>query len=85
MTEPNRTGRRAGDHADLLYGAPAVADYMNMTERQARYLMDKGSLPSFKIDGKVCSTRGDVDAWLAEARAKAMRAARAKAAGEAES
>lgn len=64
--------------ADLLYGAPAIADYLGVTQRQVRYLMEKGTLPSHKIGGKVCSSRGDVDAWLSKQRNEALRKRRAE-------
>ena len=32
---------------DLLYGAPAIAEYLGMTERQARHRIATGQLPSF--------------------------------------
>ena len=48
----NRTAAQPKS-ADLLYSVPAIGAYMGLTERQARYLCQKGTLPSFKIDGTV--------------------------------
>lgn len=63
---------------DLLYGAPAIAAYLGMGERQARYLMEKGTLPSFKIGGKVCASRSVVDEWLERQQIEARRTAAQK-------
>ena len=52
--------------ADLLYGAPAIAEFLNMKQRQAYHLIDKCGLPAFKIAGKVCARKSTVTAWLAE-------------------
>jgi hypothetical protein len=63
--------------ADLLYGVPAIATYLGMRERQARHLVDRGIISSFKIGGTVCASRNVVDNWLAEKQAEAVRAQRA--------
>ncbi len=54
------------DTADLLYGVPAIAAYLNIRQRQAYHLIDKAGLPSFKLAGKVCARRGTLAKWLAE-------------------
>ena len=42
--------------APLLHGAKAIARHLNMTERQARYLIDNGRIPVFRLGKIVCST-----------------------------
>lgn len=46
-----------GSEADLLYGVPAIAAHLQMTQPQVYHLHNKGELPTFKIGGKVCARR----------------------------
>ena len=48
--------RKAGT-TDLLYGVPAIAEHLEMTQPQVYHLHNKGELPTFKIGGKVCARR----------------------------
>lgn len=59
------------DAADLLYGVPAIAVFLRLTDRQVYHLADKAGLPTFKLGGKVCARRASLSAWLAEQEAKA--------------
>ncbi len=52
--------------ADLLYGMPAIAEHLGLTEPQGYHLAAKGSLPTFKVGRKVCARRSSLDAWLAK-------------------
>lgn len=63
----------ASTTADLLYGIAAIADHLGVTRRQALYLKEKGTIPTFYIDSTVCARRSDLNAWL-EAQAKGGRA-----------
>ncbi len=49
---------------DLLYGAPAIAEYLGLTVRQARHRCETGDLPSFKMGDTVCSRKSSLDAAL---------------------
>jgi hypothetical protein len=65
-----------GEHVpDLLYGGKAIANYLGMRERQARYLLEKKTIPSFKIDGTVCASRAVIDQWLKKQQDRAIAAA----------
>lgn len=59
------------DSADLLYGVPAMAGYLKMSERQVYHLVAKKALPTFKIGGKVCARKSSLNTWLAEQEAAA--------------
>lgn len=52
--------------SDLLYGAPAIAAFLNVRQRQAYHLIDAAGLPTFKLAGKVCGRRSSILAWLGE-------------------
>lgn len=60
---------------DLLYGAPAIAAFLGLGERQARHLSDTGAIPTFKLPGNkiICARRSTLSAWLAEREAKAAK------------
>lgn len=51
--------------SDLLYGVPAIAEYLNMRPRQVYHLTENG-LPHFKIGGRVCSRKSLLSKWLDE-------------------
>ena len=57
--------------ADLLYGVPAIAEFLNVRPRQAHHMIDTGGLPAFKIAGKICARRSTVLTWLAQREAAA--------------
>lgn len=61
------------ERADLLYGVPAIAEYMRLTARQVYHLKDSGAIPTFTLDGisTVCARRSTINAWLADQEAKA--------------
>ena len=42
---------------DLLYGVPACAEFLGITERQARHRFATGQLPSFRIGESICSRK----------------------------
>ncbi len=65
---PHGCGRVSGGHprrdaapilgetssaSDLLYGAPAIAGYLGLTEKQARHRVEAGNIPAFKIGGTI--------------------------------
>jgi hypothetical protein len=64
----------AGDGAsaaDLLYGAPAIARFLRLSEPQARHLCENGTLPTFKVGKLICARETTLLAWIAECEAKA--------------
>jgi hypothetical protein len=66
------------DHSGLLlYGAPAIARFLGLTERQVRHRVADGELPTFKIGGTVCARRASLIEWLAKAELEAQARARA--------
>ena len=58
---------------EMLYGIPAIASAIGLTDRQVRWLIHSAQLPSFKIGRRVCSRRSSLAAWI-EAREGAGRA-----------
>ncbi|ACB28432.1 hypothetical protein [Methylobacterium radiotolerans] len=58
----------------ILLGLAAVADFLGITERQARHLAGKGSLPVFKLrkSGLVAARPESLRAWLAAEEAAAL-------------
>lgn len=59
------------DGADLLYGAPAISDFLRLRERQTRHLIEKGFIPTFKIGKTVCASRSALSSYLREQERKA--------------
>ena len=55
------------DHTpDLLYGAPAIASFLGLKEKQCRHRIEKGLIPTFRIGGTICALRSQLNAWLHE-------------------
>lgn len=67
------------DRADLLVGVQAIADFLGYTRRAAQHLIDRDTLPVFRIGSRIHARRTTLNAWLAgaEARAEAERRAAA--------
>jgi hypothetical protein len=57
---------QTGDAGQLLYGVPAIAKFLGLTERQVLHRARDGELPTFKIDGADCARR----AFLVAARSR---------------
>ncbi len=57
--------------ADLLYGVPAIAEHLQMTEPQVYHLHAKGEIPTFKVGGKVCARRSALAKHFAKLEAAA--------------
>ncbi|WP_340584071.1 DNA-binding protein [Brucella pseudintermedia] len=64
------------DKADLLYGVPAIAQFLGLGNRQVYHLKDTGSLPTFTLGdtGKVCALKSTLRTWLRDQEAKAQEA-----------
>ncbi|WP_454917275.1 helix-turn-helix transcriptional regulator [Xanthobacter sediminis] len=58
----------APEESDLLYGVPAIAEFLGRTEKQARHRVEAGIIPTFKMPGarSVCARRSTLTAWLAD-------------------
>lgn len=67
---------RNDQSADLLYGVPAIATHLQMTQPQVYHLHNKGELPTFKIGGKVCARRSTLAKHFAAQEAASTGAAR---------
>ncbi|MCO7736435.1 DNA-binding protein [Brucella intermedia] len=61
---------------DLLYGVPAIAQFLGLGNRQVYHLKDTGSLPTFTLGdtGKVCALKSTLRTWLRDQEAKARSA-----------
>lgn len=55
---------------DLLYGVPAIGEFLGIKTRQARHLCEIGRVPNFKVGKMVCSRRTMLSAWLDEQEGK---------------
>ena len=42
---------------EIIWGAKAIGQEINRSERQASYLLENGQLPAKKVGGRWCSTR----------------------------
>ena len=51
---------------DLLWGAAAIADELGIDRRKAFYLLEKGSLPAKKVQGRWVAERGRLRAFFTE-------------------
>jgi hypothetical protein len=69
--------RITDDAGLLLYGAPAIAQFLGLTERQVRHRVADGELPTFKIGGTVCARRASLVEWLAMREVEAQAGAQA--------
>ncbi|SEQ96686.1 hypothetical protein SAMN05216548_109151 [Faunimonas pinastri] len=54
----------ANEGANLLYGVPAIAAFLNITPRQAHHQIEKGGLPTFRIGGVICARKSSLNDWL---------------------
>ena len=53
--------------ADLLMGAPAIAKFLGVTQRQVYRLVYDKIAPSFKIGGTVAARRSSLNKWMEDA------------------
>jgi hypothetical protein len=66
----------AGDNADLLAGAAAIAAHAGQTERQIEHLLSMGRLPAFKLGGRWYMRKSTYRRFLQELEDAALKAAR---------
>ncbi|MGQ4273414.1 hypothetical protein [Terrihabitans sp. B22-R8] len=65
------------ERSDLLSGAPAIAAFLGIPERSARYRIASGQIPTFKFPGSttICANRSTLTKWIADCEAAALREA----------
>lgn len=51
---------------ELIWGAAAIADELGVDRRKAFYLLEKGSLPAKKVQGRWVVERGKLRAFFLE-------------------
>ncbi len=56
---------------DLLVGAPAIAKFLGVSQRQVYRLTYDGLVPHFKLGGSVAARRSSLSRWLAEQEVRA--------------
>ena len=49
---------------DLLYGAPAIAEYLGVTDRVVYHRAETGEIPSFKIGKTICSRKTTLTEYM---------------------
>jgi hypothetical protein len=59
---------------DLLYGLKAIATHLGVTPRQAEHQVSRGEIPTFKVGGKICSSRSKLAEHFAEQMQRAGKA-----------
>jgi excisionase family DNA binding protein len=59
---------------DLLMGAPAIAKFLGVTQRQVYRLAYDKVVPHFKLGGTVAARRSSLSAWMDEQEAAARAA-----------
>lgn len=52
---------------DLLLGAPAIAKFLGVTQRQVYRLVADKIVPSFKVGGTVAARRSSLQKWMDDA------------------
>jgi excisionase family DNA binding protein len=56
---------------DLLYGLPAIAGELGLSNDQVRHLAKSHGLPTFKLGRSVCARRSTLASWLAQQETRA--------------
>lgn len=54
------------ENLDLVWGAEAIAEVLGVSARRAFYLLEKGSLPAKKVQGRWVVERGKLRAFFTE-------------------
>ncbi len=63
----------AGHKLECLTGAKAIAQFLNLTERQVFHHAESGCLPVFRMGRTLCARPATLLAWIAEQEAEANR------------
>jgi len=57
--------------ADILKGAAAIGAYLGFDRRSIYHLVDKNTLPHFRLGETVCARKSTLTKWISEQEAKA--------------
>ncbi len=71
-------GSMTDERADLLVGVRAIAEYLGYSRAAAQHLIDRGTMPVFRIGSRIHARRSTLNAWFVECEAKALRPAGAE-------
>ena len=66
MTGEVDTCDREVTEGDLLYGVPAIANFLGIGVRHARHLCEMDRVPTFKLGSMICSRKSALSRWLDE-------------------
>ncbi len=64
MTKQVKNSTPEEQQADLLYGVPAIAGYLGLTQHQARHNIDKGRIPTFRMGVIICARKSSLVSWF---------------------
>lgn len=64
------TDTREHHRADLLYGGPAIADYLGLTEDAVYHLARQKRIPTFRMGRTVCARRSTLAKHIRRARGR---------------
>lgn len=53
------------DKGDLLWGAEAIGEFLNLTRNQVFHLHRRGRLPTWKEGAIVCARKSTLTKWMA--------------------
>lgn len=62
--EPRNMKHESKESLDIIWGAKAIAKALNLTDRQAFYLLESGELPVRKVGGKWCASRSKLQEFF---------------------
>ena len=60
------TADAASESSTILYGVPAIAKWLGLTQKQTRHRVQRGQIPSFRIGSTICCTTTILTMWLGE-------------------
>lgn len=64
--------KRSEQVGDLLYGAKAIADHLGIDEAAARHRIAQQQIPTFKMEGMICSTKSGLAQFFEQRMAAAL-------------
>jgi excisionase family DNA binding protein len=68
------TDTAESQRADLLYGAPAIADYLGLTNDAVYHLARQKRIPTFRMGRTVCARKSTLARAIAELEAESSAA-----------
>ncbi|TIX89206.1 helix-turn-helix domain-containing protein [Rhizobium sp. P44RR-XXIV] len=60
----SKTNPANDNQGDLLLGAPAIANFLGVTQRQVYRLVADRLIPSFKLGSTISARRSSLTAWM---------------------